>query len=268
MTLGGSAPGKLVAVVSGAGTTYDVAVRGMTGRGTVTLGIPAGMVHDASGNQNAASTSTDAEVLYDTWSNPLSPWDVNGQDGVTPLDALTLINRLNLGGDPALPFPTTGSHPYCDVNSDGFCTPSDVLLVINYLNGHAIGHAEAEAALSLQATTSNIAAGVNPPTAAFLLSLPETAQESIYGLPTRPVPVQGPYNLPISTPDILFAAGKEPLGPDSALHPARQNELRASLLESFSPADGLDDTLEQIAGDIESARHRATGTNTELRPRP
>ena len=52
-------------VVTGSGTTYNVAVSGMTGSGTVTATIAAGKAHDAAGNANSASTSTDNTVTYD-----------------------------------------------------------------------------------------------------------------------------------------------------------------------------------------------------------
>ena len=59
-------PGTLVAVVTGSGTTYSVTVSGMTGNGLVIDSIDAGVVQDAAGNGNSASTSTDNSVRYDT----------------------------------------------------------------------------------------------------------------------------------------------------------------------------------------------------------
>ncbi len=65
VTFSGTAPGTLVGTVTGSGTTYNVAVSGMTGSGTVVASIAAGKAHDAAGNPNAASTSTDNTVTYD-----------------------------------------------------------------------------------------------------------------------------------------------------------------------------------------------------------
>jgi predicted outer membrane repeat protein len=48
------------------GTTYDVAVSGMTGDGSVSASIPAGGASDTTANGNEASTSTDNTVAYDT----------------------------------------------------------------------------------------------------------------------------------------------------------------------------------------------------------
>jgi len=47
------------------GTTYNVAVSGMTTNGTVIASIAAGVADDAAGNDNVASTSTDNTVTYD-----------------------------------------------------------------------------------------------------------------------------------------------------------------------------------------------------------
>jgi hypothetical protein len=61
VTLGGTA-GATTAVVTGSGTTYNVAVSGMTTSGTVTASIAAGKASDLAGNENTASTSTDNTV--------------------------------------------------------------------------------------------------------------------------------------------------------------------------------------------------------------
>ncbi len=63
VTLEGTA-GATTAVVTGSGTIFNVAVSGMTSSGTVIAKIGACKVHDASGNANNASTSTDNTVTY------------------------------------------------------------------------------------------------------------------------------------------------------------------------------------------------------------
>jgi hypothetical protein len=47
------------------GTTYDVAVSGMTGSGTVIASIAAGVAADAAGNLNSPGSSTDNTVTWD-----------------------------------------------------------------------------------------------------------------------------------------------------------------------------------------------------------
>jgi hypothetical protein len=59
------------ALVTGSGTTYNVAVSGMS-EGVLTASIGAGVAHDAAGNGNTASTSTDNQVTYDTTSPTVS----------------------------------------------------------------------------------------------------------------------------------------------------------------------------------------------------
>ncbi|TDU91802.1 hypothetical protein EV138_5415 [Kribbella voronezhensis] len=53
------------ATVTGSGTTYNIAVSGLTSSGSVTASIAANTVHDAAGAGNTASTSTDNTVTYD-----------------------------------------------------------------------------------------------------------------------------------------------------------------------------------------------------------
>src|SRR5204863_290973 len=65
VSLSGTA-GATTKVVTGSGTTYNVAVSGMTSDGTVIATVLAGGAADAAGNTNTASTSTDNNVLYDT----------------------------------------------------------------------------------------------------------------------------------------------------------------------------------------------------------
>jgi cyclophilin family peptidyl-prolyl cis-trans isomerase len=64
VTIGGTA-GATTAIVTGSGTTYNVAVSGMTGDGTVTASLKAGVAHDAAGNPNAVSTSNNNSVTVD-----------------------------------------------------------------------------------------------------------------------------------------------------------------------------------------------------------
>jgi hypothetical protein len=61
---GSTAPGTLVGTVTGSGTTYHVAVAGMTGSGTVIVSLAEGVAEDAAGNPSLASTGTDNSVQY------------------------------------------------------------------------------------------------------------------------------------------------------------------------------------------------------------
>lgn len=66
VVMGGTAPGPRTAVVTDSGDhkTYNVAVSGMTGDGTVVLTVPAGVAHNSDGAANAASSKPDNSVVY------------------------------------------------------------------------------------------------------------------------------------------------------------------------------------------------------------
>ena len=77
-----TATGTLIGIVSGGPTTYNVAVSGMTGDGTVIANIPAGVATEGT-NGNAASTSTDNMVMYDTTHPTVTINQASGQSNST-----------------------------------------------------------------------------------------------------------------------------------------------------------------------------------------
>lgn len=81
------------------------------------------------------------------WQNPSNPVDVNGDNILTPSDALHVINFLNENGSGQIPDSIpggSGEKPiYPDVNGDGRITPSDALIIINQLNDRSTGSGEA-----------------------------------------------------------------------------------------------------------------------------
>src|SRR5207253_498910 len=87
VTLCGTA-GATTAIVTGNGTTYNVAVSGMTGDGTVTATIAAGVAHDAAGTPNTASTSSDNAVTYDTTGPSVTINQAAGQADPTSMTPL------------------------------------------------------------------------------------------------------------------------------------------------------------------------------------
>ncbi len=70
------------------------------------------------------------------WQNWHEPNDVNGANGVTPFDALLVINELNANGSHDLAAPN-GEHFFIDVSGDNRVTPLDALLVINEINAQS-----------------------------------------------------------------------------------------------------------------------------------
>ena len=74
---------------------------------------------------------------HHSWQNQIDQFDVDGRDGVTPVDILTLIAYVN-GGSTSLPAPPETPPPFLDVNDDNACTPLDVLLVIAFINNRQL----------------------------------------------------------------------------------------------------------------------------------
>ena len=74
-----------------------------------------------------------------SWTNSNKAVDVDGNGVISPLDALLVINRLNLEGSHLLPTPGAEPPPYLDTNGDGSLSPLDALLVINHLNRFGAG---------------------------------------------------------------------------------------------------------------------------------
>ena len=137
------AGGTATGLVDNGGGSYTATIDA-TADGAVSVSVGAGKATDVAGNANVASPVFELVVIT-SWHNVTDPFDVNGIDGVTPLDALLIINHINSHpGQTGLPPAPVEPHPYYDVNGDGVCTPLDVLLVINYLNGLPVGVAEAE----------------------------------------------------------------------------------------------------------------------------
>jgi hypothetical protein len=122
VTLTGTA-GATTGTVTGSGTTYNVAVSGMTIGGTVIASIGADKAHDAAGNGNAASTSTDHTVTYDpeppAVSNvAVSPNPTNGTIAVTAtarVDDATTGNSIIVSAE----YSIDGGTPVAMSASDG-----------------------------------------------------------------------------------------------------------------------------------------------------
>ena len=92
---------------------------------------------NAGGYQSASATLQVVDVI--SWHNAIRAWDVDGDDHVSPIDALQIVNDLNSRGSRQLSNPNTADvPPYLDVNNDGFVSPLDVLIVVNYINASGL----------------------------------------------------------------------------------------------------------------------------------
>jgi len=90
---------------------------------------------------DAFVTVMQRDVLH-PWHNTIANKnvDVNADGLITPLDALLVIDALNLKGAgtglPVPPIPPDTSPPFIDVTGDNLISPDDALGVIDYLNTH------------------------------------------------------------------------------------------------------------------------------------
>jgi hypothetical protein len=104
---------------------------------------PAHDLHATATGQVVANAVVDLPVT-NVWHNDANPWDVDGLNGVAPLDVLVLVNHINNHpGDTSLPAPPAAGPPYYDVNDDNQITALDVVAVTNYLNTDLSGEGEA-----------------------------------------------------------------------------------------------------------------------------
>jgi large repetitive protein len=97
---------------------------------------------DTNGIPSNLATVT-VRVVSSLNQNPTNRFDVDNDGFVSPIDALILINDINLNGDRVLPASTTRP-PFLDVDGDGSLSPLDVLAVVNFINeqGNAAGEGE------------------------------------------------------------------------------------------------------------------------------
>ena len=79
------------------------------------------------------------------WHNLFLAEDINGDQIVSPLDALLIVNFLNSDSNPLVSlFPPALPRVYLDTDNNGIVSPIDALLVVNYLNRNSQAVAEGE----------------------------------------------------------------------------------------------------------------------------
>ncbi len=97
----GTAGGTKTATVTGSGTTYNVAVSGMTSSGTVIVNVPENAAIDSTLISNTASTSVDNTVAYDATSPTVTINQASGQADPTTAEP---INFTAVFSEPVLGF--------------------------------------------------------------------------------------------------------------------------------------------------------------------
>ena len=101
---------------------------------------------DTVGNAGEDTSSWELAIGAPPFQNPIEPLDVNDDGYISPIDALLVINYLlRHPGDPTPPPPSQPPPPYYDVSGDNYITPIDALRVINELQRGG-GEGEADTA--------------------------------------------------------------------------------------------------------------------------
>ena len=98
VTLSGTA-GATTGTVTGSGTTYNVAVSGMTASGNVVASIDAGKASDALGNTSAASSSLDNTVTFNLITNNAPLLNIAGNFSLNAINEDDVTNNGTLISD-------------------------------------------------------------------------------------------------------------------------------------------------------------------------
>lgn len=178
-------------------------------------------------------TTPKPDPTVPAWHNPNQPSDVNGDQFVTPLDALAVIDYLNSTNPKQLTDPPPTAQ-YVDVDSDGFATPIDALMVIDQLNTTATS-GEGEGAATPAAFVQTVASSNLP---AATASASTTVQ--VPPITPRSLPAQ-PYGSARSDP--------------SASNPVAVDRATAAYQTPLEEAIG------QLANDLVGHQGTLTGTN-------
>lgn len=92
-------------------------------------------------------------VQNSRWQNPSGSLDVSGDGFVSPIDVLLILNYLNSGQPTSLPNSSVTPPPFLDPSGDERVTPLDIILIINYLNARSAG-GEGEGGLAAEAESA------------------------------------------------------------------------------------------------------------------
>jgi VCBS repeat-containing protein len=128
--------------------TSQVTVSLRDSGGTANSGV------DASASQTFAITVTRLRP----WYNIVKPLDTTGDDAISAIDAVTVINYLNGPGGGPVPAAPPPPESQIDVDGDGSIAPFDAVLVINHLNAFRFG----ESAVPLGAAASSALLSAEP----------------------------------------------------------------------------------------------------------
>ena len=144
------AAGNLYVANYGGDTVSRFAPGGTTPSETLTgITAPTDLALDAHGNLYVTNfQATTVSAFYrsaNPWRNASQALDANGDQQLTPLDVLVVINYLNAHGPGVLPAEPLSPPRFLDVDGNWAVTALDALIVINHFNALPSGAGEGEA---------------------------------------------------------------------------------------------------------------------------
>ncbi|MCO6455897.1 MAG: hypothetical protein J5I93_11420 [Pirellulaceae bacterium] len=173
-----------------------------------------------------------------------NPTDINRDGRTTPVDALHLINYLNVHGNETLPRITVESHttldgPLLDATADWVLSPADVLRVVNRLNQLAGGEGEAAGQQSLGELSGGSTPGVLPAdagavAASFSLADPDQAAAAQADVRTQQIE------------SAVVAGASQLLAPTEATS-------RSAAVGQLWEDQSLENVLDELAADVYEA---------------
>jgi Dockerin type I domain len=179
-----------------------------------------------------------------SWQNPSNRFDVNNDGFVSPIDALLVINDLNLRESRTLD-QTDIAPPYIDVDGDGNVAPIDVLQVIN-----AIDQASGESESNAQVLSASVvvATGSPIPEGEFV-PLDQTIVDSLQTQDRRSLRDSTLATTPLARLPFQSAKATDAVGRSAHTVRAVSSSLSDDLLTSIR----FDNLIDDLASDVAAA---------------
>ncbi len=183
--------------------------------------------------------NVNVRVQNSRWQNPQGNLDVNADGFISPIDVLLIINYLNGDGDPFLPSSGIIPQPFLDPTGDELVSPLDVLTVINYLNANS-GGGQGEGESSVDLALPPAYAMPLTPIQVTELSSQKLARESLDYALDELAPVSS-----VGSGAKLASRGVPKI--DNPQPDTDRDELIALLSSDSKPIDtSIDDAIEQL----------------------
>jgi VCBS repeat-containing protein len=184
------------------------------------------------------------------WQNPISQFDVNNDGFVSPVDVLLVINYINEQGSFQLPTPRPVGAYFYDINGDGWVKPDDVVALINELNARNLVAGEGEAAIA-PSSGEVVAQGVIAElTSAARGASASRAPVSSAGATEQLRQVESPWTAPAQAESHPRLTARMPQTATITLDPYGLDELLGSLAEDVHRTQGPASALDAVLAEL------------------